>query len=90
MTMAMGYRTSRRERGTILRNLLNRFGRRAAVRQSSFSLADLDHAIQEHEAQKGLTSQAFLAKWDAGEIDHGDFDFSRWALLLRARDRAAT
>ena len=61
-----------------------RKGTGQAKAQDTYSLADLDRVIRDYESERGMTSASFKAGWDSGQLDHGDFDLSRWALLLGA------
>jgi hypothetical protein len=35
-----------------------------------------------------MSSEEFRARWQAGELDHGDFELNRWWGLLVLADQA--
>ena len=66
-----------------------RKGKGQGAGQATYSLDDLDRVICEYETEREMSSANFTSRWDSGQLDHGDFGLSRWALLLAARARAA-
>ena len=57
-------------------------------RQAAYTAADLSRVVTRYEDHYRMTSDDFLVLWRAKQLDHGDFELSRWALLLGARERA--
>ena len=57
-------------------------------RQAAYTADDVSRVLAHYETEYRMTSEQFLALWRMKQLDHGDFELSRWALLLGARDRA--
>jgi hypothetical protein len=53
-----------------------------------YKAADLEEALEQYEQRFAMATDVFLERWEHGAFGDADFDYSRWALLAHARDRA--
>ncbi len=54
----------------------------------AYTSEDVDLTLREYESKYGWSSADFIRQWSRGLLDHGDFEFSRWAILIGIGDRA--
>lgn len=59
-----------------------------ATKQTSYTSTDVAAALTAYERMFSMTTSAFMLRWEAGELDDGDFELSRWALLVGADEQA--
>ncbi len=62
---------------------------RSATREVlAYTSEDVDLTLREYESEYERSSADFIRQWSRGLLDHGDFELSRWAMLIGIRDRA--